>query len=65
MSSNGPPGNCCKVPNKHLIGHMLGEQNGGFTTGKTILEISKSKHNEKHGYKIINKHRFGDTKSNL
>ena len=44
---------------------MLGEQNGGFTTGKIILEISKSKHNEKHGYKIINKHRFGDTKSNL
>ena len=31
MSSNGPPGNCCKVPNKYLIGYMLGEQNGGST----------------------------------
>ena len=34
MSSNGPPRNCCKVPNKHLIGHMLEGQNGRFTTGK-------------------------------
>ena len=23
MSSNGPPGNCCKVLNKHLTGHVL------------------------------------------
>ena len=23
MGSNGPPGNCCKVPNEHLIGHVL------------------------------------------
>ena len=30
-SSNGPLGNCCKVPNKYLIGHVLGEQNRGFT----------------------------------
>ena len=30
-SSNGPLGNCCKVSNKYLIGHVLGEQNGGFT----------------------------------
>ena len=30
-SSNGPPGNCCKVSNKYLIGHVLGRQNGGFT----------------------------------
>ena len=26
-SSNGPPGNCCKVSNKCLIGHVLGGQN--------------------------------------
>ena len=31
MSSNGPPGNCYKVPNKYLIGHVLGGQNGGST----------------------------------
>ena len=30
-SSNGPPKNCCKVSNKYLIGHVLGEQNGGST----------------------------------
>ena len=30
MSSNGPPGNCCKVPNKYLIGHVLGRQNEGL-----------------------------------
>ena len=29
MSSNGLPGNCCKIWNKHLIGHVLGGQNGG------------------------------------
>ena len=28
-SSNGPPGNCRKVPNKYLLGHVLGGQNGG------------------------------------
>ena len=31
MSSNGPPGNCYKVPNKHLIGYVLGGQNGRST----------------------------------
>ena len=30
-SSNMPPGNCCKVLNKYLIGHVLGGQNGGST----------------------------------
>ena len=30
-SSNGPPGNCYKISNKYLIGHLLGEQNGGST----------------------------------
>ena len=30
-SSNGPPGNCCKVSNKYLIEHVLGGQNGGST----------------------------------
>ena len=29
MNSNGPSGNCCKVPNKNLIGHVLGGKNGG------------------------------------
>ena len=24
MSSNGPPGNCCKIQNQYLIGHVLG-----------------------------------------
>ena len=28
-SSNGLPRNCCEVPNKCLIGHVLGGQNGG------------------------------------
>ena len=30
-SSNGPSGNCCKIPNKYLIRHVLGGQNGGYT----------------------------------
>ena len=30
-SSNGPLGNCCKIRNKYLIGHVLGRQNGRFT----------------------------------
>ena len=23
MSSSGPPRNCCKIPNEHIIGHVL------------------------------------------
>ena len=38
-SSNGPPRNCCKVPDKYLIGHVLGEQNGGSTP---IFEFIRS-----------------------
>ena len=30
-SSNGPPGNYCKVSNKCLIGHVLGGENVGST----------------------------------
>ena len=30
-SSNGPPKNWCKVPDKYLIGYVLGRQNGGPT----------------------------------
>ena len=30
-SSNGPLGNCCKVLNKHTIGHALVGQNEGST----------------------------------
>ena len=30
-SSNRPPRNCCKVPGKYLIGHVLGGQNEGST----------------------------------
>ena len=30
-SGNGPLGNCCKIRNKYLIGHVLGRQNGGST----------------------------------
>ena len=30
-SCNGPSGNCYKVSNKYLIGHVLGGQNGGST----------------------------------
>ena len=30
-SSNKPLGNCCKVPNKYLIEHVLGGQNRGST----------------------------------
>ena len=35
-SSNGPPGNCYKVSNKYLIGHVLEEQNEGSTLGQYI-----------------------------
>ena len=31
MSSNGPPGNCCKVSSEHVIGHVLIGQNGEST----------------------------------
>ena len=34
-SSNKPPGNYCKVPNKYLIGHVLGRQNGGYIETQT------------------------------
>ena len=30
-SSNGPLGNCYKIPNKYLIRHVLGRQNKGST----------------------------------
>ena len=40
-SSNGPPRNCCKIPDKYLIGHVLGGQNGGFTIGKIIYHFLK------------------------
>ena len=30
-SSNRPSGNCHKVSNKYLIGHVIGGQNGGST----------------------------------
>ena len=29
--SNRPPRNYCKVPNKHVMGHVLVGQNGGST----------------------------------
>ena len=35
-SSIKPLGNCCKVPNKYLIGYVLGGQNGGSTVEFTI-----------------------------
>ena len=31
MNSDGPPGNFCKVPNKHLIRRVLEGQNRGST----------------------------------
>ena len=34
-SRNEPLGNCCKVPNKYLIGHVLGRQNGESTVIQT------------------------------
>ena len=30
-SSNRPLGNCCKIRDKYLIGHVLGGQNEGST----------------------------------
>ena len=30
MNNNGPPGNCYKVPNKHIIEHVLKGQNRRF-----------------------------------
>ena len=43
MSNNGPLGNCCKVPNKHIIGHVLEGQNGGSIVARSnvaFLQIS-------------------------
>ena len=40
-SSNGSPGNCCKVRNKHIIGHVLGGQNGGCTLEFFYLKMLK------------------------
>ena len=37
MSSNGPPGNCCKVPSEHVIGHLLIGQNEGSTNIYAIM----------------------------
>ena len=31
MNSNGPLGNCCKVPSEHVIGYVLVGQNVGST----------------------------------
>ena len=39
-SSNGLSRNCCKVPNKYLIGHVLGEQNGGSTRSDSFSSFS-------------------------
>ena len=30
-SNNEPPENCCKVPNEHIIGHVLVGKKGGST----------------------------------
>ena len=38
-SSNGPPGNCCKIPDKYLIGHLLEGQNGGSILRQCNLHI--------------------------
>ena len=40
MSSNGPLGNCCKVLNKYLIGHVLGGQNGGSTDLNAQINVN-------------------------
>ena len=40
MSSNGPQGNCCKVPSEHVIGHVLIGQNGGSTHNQHIVIYS-------------------------
>ena len=40
MNSNGPPGNCCKVLNKHVKEHVLGGQNGGSTMYSIKLQRS-------------------------
>ena len=47
-SSKGPPRNCCKVPNKYLIGHMLGGQNGGSTKMLSSVEITSVKNVSKN-----------------
>ena len=43
-SSNGPPGNCCKIQDKYLIGHVLRGQNGGSTVTSFIRRIAKQSH---------------------
>ena len=58
MSSNGPPRNCYKVPNKYLIGHVLGGQNGGSTiptwAGGLKFEINYM-HGVRHVVNLTNK----------
>ena len=46
-SSNGSPGNFCKVLNEHTIRHVLVGQNGGSTHYKlNSINITKKKWNE-------------------
>ena len=42
MSSNGPLRNCCKVPDKYLIGHVLGGQNGRSTLSLFVCSFDFS-----------------------
>ena len=44
-SSNGPPGNCCKILNKHTIGHVLVGQNEGSTVTHNLLTNSDGRPN--------------------
>ena len=37
VSSNGPPGNCCKIRDKYLIEHVLRGQNGGSTLALNLF----------------------------
>ena len=43
-SSDGPPGYCCKILNKYLIGYVLGGQNGGSTICMTNEKIEREKY---------------------
>ena len=41
-SSNGPLRNCCKVPDKYLIGYVLGGQNGRSTLSLFVCSFDFS-----------------------
>ena len=46
MSSNGPLERCYKVLYKHLIGHVLKEQNEGSTIRSLLMEVGGNRYSQ-------------------